>query len=384
MNLKITFNSVLSLLMFCLILLNPINIFANETNIHDTEISNLLTFDEALNKAINESTDLKNLKLENESTSVKIDDSLENFGTSLMNPELLAVIKLQKNDKLNSDKTERMENYIKRGIEFKIKSIFSNIDIMKNDLALKNEQLNNSIRKRDMLELKLEYGMESKTNLTTMDIEINQSRKDIETLEKELEEQYIQLNQLIGSDRFDRYEIESLAFNFEPIKDTSEDIEFKANRAISSDISIWGKKQQLEIQRIDIDFYALNYIPGAPSSMQTGSSSPYKALELDSSIASNDLEQAKKDLKDAVIGKYNTIKKIELMYENTLLKTKELEEKKRVLEVAIKSGTAIKQDYDDLMLGLKEVDNAIDKIQAQHALLVEMYNDPLLVGSNMS
>lgn len=101
-----------------------------------------------------------------------------------MNPELLAVIKLQKNDKLNSDKTERMENYIKRGIEFKIKSIFSNINIMKNDLALKNEQLNNSIRKRDMLELKLEYGMESKTNLTTMDIEINQSRKDIETLKR--------------------------------------------------------------------------------------------------------------------------------------------------------------------------------------------------------
>ena len=127
MNLKITFNSVLSLLMFCLILLNPINIFANETNIHDTEISNLLTFDEAVNKAINESTDLKNLKLENESTSVKIDDGLENFGTSLMNPELLAVIKLQKNDKLNSDKTERMENYIKRGIEFKIKSIFLKI-----------------------------------------------------------------------------------------------------------------------------------------------------------------------------------------------------------------------------------------------------------------
>ena len=384
MNLKKIYKNVLSLLLFCMISLSPINIFANQTEAYDSEVHNLLTFEEAVNKAINESTDLKNLKLENESTSVKIDDGLENFGTSLMNPELLAVIKLQKNDKLNSDKTQRMENYIKRGIEFKIKSIFSNINIMKNDLALKNEQLNNSIRKRDMLELKLEYGMESKTNLTTMDIEINQSRKDIETLEKELEEQYIQLNQLIGSDRFDRYEIESLAFNFEPIKDTSEDIEFKANRAISSDISIWGKKQQLEIQRIDIDFYALNYIPGAPSSMQPGSSSPYKALELDSSIASNDLEQAKKDLKDAVIGKYNTIKKIELMYENTLLKTKELEEKKRVLEVAIKSGTAIKQDYDDLMLGLKEVDNAIDKIQAQHALLVEMYNDPLLVGSNMS
>lgn len=38
--------------------------------------------------------------------------------------------------------------------------------------------------------------MESQTNLTAKDIEIKQVRKDLEALEKELEEQYIELNKL--------------------------------------------------------------------------------------------------------------------------------------------------------------------------------------------
>ena len=156
---------------------------------------------------------------------------------------------------------------------------------------------------------------------------------------------------------------------------------FKATRAISSDINIWGKKQQLDIQRIDVDFYALNYISGLPSNKQANPT-PYKALDLDSKITSNEIEQAKEDLRKSVIDKYNSIKKLEIDYENTNLKLKELEEKKRILEVAIQAGTAINQDYNDLLLGINEVNNGIDKIKSQHALLVEMYNNPLLAGGN--
>ena len=105
---------------------------------------------------------------------------------------------------------------------------------------------------------------------------------------------------------------------------------------------------------------------------------------MDSKITSNEIEQAKEDLRKSVIDKYNSIKKLEIAYENTNLKLKELEEKKRILEVAIQAGTAINQDYNDLLLGINEVNNGIDKIKSQHALLVEMYNNPLLVGGNIN
>lgn len=96
------------------------------------------------------------------------------------------------------------------------------------------------------------------------------------------------------------------------------------------------------------------------------------------------MEQVKQDLRDSVIQKYNSIKKLETTHENTILKLKELEEKERILRVAIKTGTAIEQDYNDLLLGINEVNNGIDKIESQHALLVEMYNNPLLAGGSIN
>lgn len=368
-----------------MLILNPLSIFAETKEAEEVQENALLTYESAVEMAIKESNDLKNLKLENESTTIKNDDIFDNFGTSLYDPEVLALMKLQKSDKINTDKTAKMENYIKQALTFKMKSTFTNINLMEKDLELKKLQLSNMKKKRETLALKLEYGMESRTNLTTKDIEINQAKKDIEKLEKELEEQYIELNKSIGYDSFKRYEIEKIALEYEPIKDTQEDIDFKATRAISSDINIWGKEQQLDIQRIDVDFYALNYIDGLPSSKQKyAPSTPYEALDLDSQITSNDIEQAKKDLKNSVIDKYNSIKKLEIAYENTNLKLKELEEKKRILEVAIQAGTAINQDYEDLLLGIEEVNNGIERIKTQHAMLVEMYNSPLLAGGNFN
>lgn len=363
--------------------ISPNYVFADEKLLSDSQNIQVLLYEEALNLAIKESNDIKNVKLEKDSNTIKIDDALDNFGTSLYDPQVLALMKLQKNDNLSSEKSERTENYIKEGLSFKLKSIFTNINLMKNDIRLKELQLNNDIKKRNIISLKLEYGMESKTNLTTKDIEINQSRKDLEALEKELDEQYLELNKLLGFDRFARYDIEKLNLDYLPINETQEDINFKANRAISSDINIWGKEQQLDIQRIDVDFYALNYINGAPSNQQSNPA-PYESLKLDAKISSNDLEQAKEDLRKSVIDKYNSIKKLEIAYENTNLKLKELEEKKRILEVAIQAGTAIEQDYNDLLLGINEVNNGIDKIESQHALLVEMYNNPLLAGGSIN
>ncbi len=363
--------------------MNPFAVYAEVIKTEAVQEPTILTYEKAVELAIKESNDLKNLKLDKESKTIKIDDALDQFGTSLYDPQVLALMKLQKSDKINTDKTAKMENYIKQALAFKIKSTFTNINLMEKDLELKKMQLSNMNKKRDTLALKLEYGMESRTNLTTKDIEINQAKKDIEKLEKELEEQYIELNKSIGYDSFKRYEIEKIALEYEPIKDTQEDIDFKATRAISSDINIWGKKQQLDIQRIDVDFYALNYISGLPSNKQANPT-PYKALDLDSKITSNEIEQAKEDLRKSVIDKYNSIKKLEIAYENTNLKLKELEEKKRILEVAIQAGTAINQDYNDLLLGINEVNNGIDKIKSQHALLVEMYNNPLLVGGNIN
>ena len=170
-------------------IITPNYVFANNDKIETSENLEFLSYEKAIKLAIDESNEIKNLKLEKDSNTIKIDDALDNFGYNLYDPQVLALMKLQKNDNLNSEKTERTEKYITEALSFKVKSIFTNINLMENDIELKKLQLDNSIKKRNIISLKLEYGMESQTNLTAKDIEIKQARKDLEALEKELEEQ---------------------------------------------------------------------------------------------------------------------------------------------------------------------------------------------------
>ena len=83
-----------------MLILNPLSIFAETKEAEEVQENSLLTYESAVEMAIKESNDLKNLKLENESTTIKTDDMLDNFGTSLYNPEVLALIKLQKSDNI--------------------------------------------------------------------------------------------------------------------------------------------------------------------------------------------------------------------------------------------------------------------------------------------
>jgi len=378
LNKKIALSALMGLL-----LTTPAVSYATSIEPEQNSKIQILTYEEAVKIATDESTELINRTLKSESQSISLEKQIDSMGEALLDPQLLGLMKLQKADKLNSQSIERTQSYIKKGLDFKIKSVFNNISTMKKDIAIENEKLANSIAKRNTLALKLEYGMESKTNLTSKDIEINQLKKEIEILEKELDSQYLDLNKMLGFNSFDRYDVEEISFNFTPIKDTKEDVEFKATRAVSSDVSIWAKQQEIDIQRLDVDFYGLNYINGLSSDKQP-ETTPYKALKIDTKVSANELEQMKEDVRNSVVSKYNSIKLLETNYENTLLKLKDLQEKQRVLEVAIKAGTAIDQDYKDLLLGIKEINNGLEKMENQHSLLVEMYNEPMLAGSSIN
>ena len=142
-------------------IITPNYVFANNDKIETSENLEFLSYEKAIKLAIDESNEIKNLKLEKDSNTIKIDDALDNFGYNLYDPQVLALMKLQKNDNLNSEKTERTEKYITEALSFKVKSIFTNINLMENDIELKKLQLDNSIKKRNIISLKLEYGMES-------------------------------------------------------------------------------------------------------------------------------------------------------------------------------------------------------------------------------
>lgn len=344
--------------------------------------TNVLTYEQAVELAQKESVNLKNNLIDAKSKEIVSGDKKEEFGYSLYNPAILASLQLDKKDQLDSDKAERMDEYIKEGLAFTLKSIFYNIDTISKDIELQQDKVLNQQQKKKIIEIKLQYGMESQTNLTLKQLEIEQLIKDKEKMAKDLQDQYFELNKLIGFDQFRTYQIVAFPVNYQPIKDTPEDVELKTSQTIDRDISIWGKEQQLDIQRIGVDFYALNFIDGFPSDKQSNPT-PLEAQKLDIQVSANQIQQAKKDAADAVVTKYNNIKKLEATRESTEVRLNELLERKRTLEAALKAGTVIQQDYNDLVLGIKEISLGMEKIESQHELLKEMYNNPLLAAGNV-
>ena len=146
-NLKFEIKKVLLPSIVALSIMNPLIVFA-EANISEEIQENIvLTYEEALELGIKESNDLKQLELETDSATIKNDDILEDFGSSLYDPQVLAVLKVQKSDNINSRQSEKMQEYIEQALAFKLKSIFNNINLMEEDVDLKVVQLNNMSKK---------------------------------------------------------------------------------------------------------------------------------------------------------------------------------------------------------------------------------------------
>ena len=65
-------------------IITPNYVFANNDKIETSENLEFLSYEKAIKLAIDESNEIKNLKLEKDSNTIKIDDALDNFG---YNPE---------------------------------------------------------------------------------------------------------------------------------------------------------------------------------------------------------------------------------------------------------------------------------------------------------
>lgn len=341
----------------------------------------VLTHKQALEMALKNSYELKNLELSSKKTTIEIDEALDNFGYALLDPQFLAAYKLDKTSSINSEKTKRMTEFINQGLDLKIKTSFYNINSIKNDIEIQKQRIQNEDKKKAILDLKYSYGMESKTNITSKTIEIEKMKAELDKLQKNLKDEYVSLNKVIGKNPLSTYNVENIIFEYSPIKDTESDIQSKIDKALAYDLTLWGKEQQSKLAQIDLDFYTMNFINGAPSNLQP-SVSPYQSIEITNTLAGNDVLQTKDEIRNAVTSKYNTLKKLEIAYEELKLQMLNLNEKKRLLEVSIKVGSGINQDYNDLLLLSKELELGMEKVRSQHTLLRESYENPLLAGAS--
>lgn len=353
------------------------SVFANEslTNLEKPIQESFLSYSQAVDIALKRDRTLKEQIIQNEISEIQMEDLIEEFGYSFTNLDYLRYYKTKKADEINSEKSDRLSTYVEESLKYGIKALFYNIKSTKDDIEFHEQKISNLEKKNKIVELKYEHGLESKTNFTSAKIELEKLYKEKETLIKNLDDYYISLNKLLGYPSEKRYGVEKVEFVYEPVNDDPKDLQVRVSRAIDSSLTVWGNKQALDMSKIDIDLYSYYVVGGNLYSPQ-----PYEIFKLESKTKALSVEQSQEDVENAVVKSFHDIKKTEAQLEQAKVNLKTINEKKRILEVAINAGTAIGQDYQDLMLAEKELNMQLDKLIAGHELQKEKYLNPYLAG----
>ncbi len=353
------------------------SVFANEslTNLEKPIQESFLSYSQAVDIALKRDRTLKEQIIQNEISEIQMEDLIEEFGYSFTNLDYLRYYKTKKADEINSEKSDRLSAYVEESLKYGIKALFYNIKSTKDDIEFHEQKISNLEKKNKIVELKYEHGLESKTNFTSAKIELEKLYKEKETLIKNLDDYYISLNKLLGYPSEKRYGVEKVEFVYEPVNDDPKDLQVRISRAIDSSLTVWGNKQALDMSKIDVDLYSYYVVGGNLYSPQ-----PHEIFKLESKTKALSVEQSKEDVENAVVKSFHDIKKTEAQLEQAKVNLKTINEKKRILEVAINAGTAIGQDYQDLMLAEKELNMQLDKLIAGHELQKEKYLNPYLAG----
>lgn len=340
-----------------------------------------MTYENAYNLAIKNSYELKNLKISDEKQIIETENSLDQLGYSMFNPQFLMSYKLEKNSKLTKELNKKMEDLIKETISYNIKKIFSSVSLLNNDIEMYDKKINDFYRSVLILQAKYDYGIESQSAVYLKNIELEKMKSEKAKLEKNLKDQFIILNQILGLDLKSIYKLEEIQFEYIELNDTDIALENRINQAISKDTDLTYKINLSELAQIELDLYGFNFIESSVPIPQNNVK-PYSAVKLDNTLAGNQVNQRKDEIRNIITQKYQGIKKNELEKKSLELQLKDVLEKKRIMETNLKLGIITEQEYNQIVLAVKELELGIKKLVIQHGIFMESYTNPILSSTN--
>ena len=89
-----------------------------------------------------------------------------------------------------------------------MRAAFDDVKKKINEIELAGFSLDFTALKLQQAEIKVKYGAESNFNLQVMQSQYNEEKQRIELLDKQLDDVYLKLNDLLGLEESERYDLE--------------------------------------------------------------------------------------------------------------------------------------------------------------------------------
>lgn len=372
----------------------PQTAFAERGNDHvvddlKKEESKALTLDDAIKKAITNSIDLKIVENEKEKA-----DELANQAGNAYNK--LNYVKAVTNGNGVKDEQQKQvtmaveqtsilqqgskikENATLDFLKFGVTASFYNINKISKDIDFADAKASNLQKTENITRMKQEVGYESDLSLKNSKIDTEKAIKDKKKSQEDLNAEYIKLNKLIGYNK-EKREILQDELVYVPLKDSEEDVNYRVQKGIEIDPTVWQKQKEAEIADMNVNLYVYNVQEYYTSQNRT--LMPYRVEELNSAIAYNQIDQQKQNIETIVRTTYNNIKKLEAVYDSLQTDKEKLDQNYKALKAKYDAGMATKQELSDLELKKKELESGIYGVVVQHELLKMVYEKPFLYSA---
>ncbi|GAB6275453.1 MAG: TolC family protein [Peptococcaceae bacterium] len=190
------------------------------------------------------------------------------------------------------------------------------------------------------------------------------SRESLAAAQEELTKAYVAFNQLVDLWPEDRPVLTDKVF-YSPLQ--IDNLDTEAARAVGASRDLWKLKQNISIQKLDLNFF----------------SKPYDIEKYDVDIAELTSFEAEKKIKELTRTLYHDIRALEEQYAAAIQGLQATEEAWRIAKVQYAVGMITKAKLKEAETAVYEAKNSIGALTCQHAVLkasfYQLTDRPLIV-----
>ncbi|MFZ5968854.1 MAG: stalk domain-containing protein [Bacillota bacterium] len=318
-----------------------------------------LTYGEAAATALKNSYDYKNAQEGLKKSEEQYSNVILTPGT--YNPSL---IQSKKSLDVYQQWAEKQVDITKESIEYNVENAMKEVSQLQSERALEEKKINNSLAQLKITELKAQNGLESDYNLTLAKQNYEQELKEKGILDTSINSAYIELNQLLGIPKTDRYDIE-IDIAYSPMEEV--DIDDVVRKALAENPHIWYQEKEIELAELGVTLYQYN----------AGTAS-YTEKEINVRTAKNDLADMKSKLEQSLRLRYDQIKKIEENYKVLEINLDKAQQALSLVRTQYDVGMAIDTQLREAELAVEEIQFNMKELAVQHVQLVKLLNKPYL------
>ncbi len=330
-----------------------------------------LTVEDAINKAINYSRNLKNMDESND--IAEIDQMVTRYAWQsaadpTSNVTYAIALRNLTNSLRNYDSNKEAE---KEKIEYNVKQLFYGLKDAEKSIELYDEGIDLSMRQLKIYDVMLKVGKMSQVQYNEAVTACETLKANKLSLENSVDAAYRNLNQLMGESINKKYNLIIDDVEYKPVS-SELSLDTAISKGLAANVTLKNLSDSVDVAKMTVDTYDYRATTGVTNSNRETTISQYEQ-------ASRGLTDTKTALTAGITTVYDNIKNAESTYQQNVLKLKDMENELNVMETQLKLGKTTQIEVDQYKYSIEQLEAQQESAVRSHELLIMQFNNSNLI-----